>query len=281
MAKTTVTYDLRHGFIGADVVRLQRVLNDALGLTLTIDGVYGGGTLAAVKQLQQKFGIAVDGQCTGATLKKARDLGYKPVEFKVGDGNETDAWPPKPDPAILPQPTAAITMSMFGVFAFEADPGTGPGEKERIRILGGWEAANIVTVDIPQLVGVPIPLDTMKATLSKGKLRCHKLAKDKLVKLFAAWDQAGLTDRILTLDGAFNARLKRGLTNPVPANLSNHSWGATFDINADLNPQKAVPVLMGRRGCIRELAKVANDMGIYWGGHFGKRDGMHFEIARL
>ncbi|MES2441277.1 MAG: M15 family metallopeptidase [Pseudomonadota bacterium] len=281
MGKTTVTYDIRHGVIGADVVRLQRVLNDALGLSLTIDGVYGGGTLAAVKQLQQKFGLPVDGQCAGATLKKARDLGYKAVEFKVGDGNETDAWPPTPSEAVLPQPTAAITTGMFGVFQFEANPGTGEGEKERIRILGGWEAANIVTVDIPQLVGVPIPLDKMKATLSKGKLRCHKLAKDKLVKLFAAWDAAGLTDRILTFDGSFNARLKRGLTQPLAKNLSNHSWGATFDINADLNPQSARPVLMGGRGCIRELAKVANDMGIYWGGHFGKRDGMHFEIAKL
>jgi D-alanyl-D-alanine carboxypeptidase len=25
----------------------------------------------------------------------------------------------------------------------------------------------------------------------------------------------------------------------------------------------------------------ANALGIYWGGHFGNPDGMHFEVARV
>jgi hypothetical protein len=29
------------------------------------------------------------------------------------------------------------------------------------------------------------------------------------------------------------------------------------------------------------LVGIANDNGFYWGGHFTRLDGMHFEIAKL
>jgi hypothetical protein len=278
MAKTT--YDIRRNFIGADVARLQKVLNDSLEAGLVVDGVYGGGTFAAVKRLQERNGIAVTGQCAGPTLARARELGFAAVEFEVTEANSGADFPAKPDPAVLRQPTAAITASLFGTFRFEGAPI--PGNRENIRILDDFEAAKIVTVMIPQLVGVPIPLDGGGARASNGKVRCHKLAKDMFVALFQAWDDAGLADRILTFDGSFNPRLKRGQTVAIPGNLSNHSFGATFDINADLNPRGETPRLMGERGCVRELVAIANAMGLYWGGHFGQPpDGMHFEVARL
>jgi len=31
----------------------------------------------------------------------------------------------------------------------------------------------------------------------------------------------------------------------------------------------------------RELVEAANSIGIYWGGHFSTKDGMHFEISKL
>jgi hypothetical protein len=255
-------------------------LNTARNAGLVVDGVYGGGTFAAVKALQADNGLEPTGQCAGATLAKVRELGFKAVEFEVNGDNGSASFPRRPATSTLPQPTAAITASLFGTFQFEGDPK--PDNPEAIRILGGWVAANIVTVTVPQLVGVPIPVGPAHAILSQGKLRCHRLAKDKVLALFQAWADAGLTDRILTWDGSFNPRLKRGKRIAIPANLSNHSFGATFDINAELNPMGSTPPLMGARGCVRELVEVANNLGVYWGGHFANRpDGMHFEIARL
>jgi hypothetical protein len=277
---TKVTYDIVRGFIGADVARLQTLLNDNVDAGLVVDGVYGGGTFGAVKTFQQQHGLGVTGQCAGDTLKKARDLGFDAVEFDVVAGNSGAAFPRRPNPAVLPQPTAAITAGLFGTFAFAHAPM--PKNPENIRILDDWQARNIVTITVPQLVGVPIQVDQGHAILSRGKVNCHKLAKDKILALFAAWADAGLANRILTWDGGFNARLKRGRKVAIPANLSNHSFGATFDINASLNPMGNTPVLMGGRGCVRELVGIANDLGFYWGGHFGQPpDGMHFEVSRL
>lgn len=283
MAKKKVTYAITRGMLGADVARLQHTLNTTQGESLTADGVYGLMTFNAIRRLQGKFGLTADGQCAGDTLKKARDLGYPAVEFDVGDGNDDFNWPKKPSSSKLKQPTAAITQSLFGTFDFQHSPI--PANPQRIRILGGWVSSNIVTVTVPQLVGVPVPISDAHAVPSDGKIQCHKKAKDKILALFAAWDAAGLTPKILTWYGCFNARLKRGTVNPVPENLSNHSWGSAFDITAKQNWLGDLPAVMGQRGCVRELVSAAVDMGVYWGGHFGSpdaiknRDGMHFEIA--
>jgi hypothetical protein len=63
--------------------------------------------------------------------------------------------------------------------------------------------------------------------------------------------------------------------------LSNHSFGSAFDIDAVDNGFGSVPALCGRRGATRELVASANALGVYWGGHFGRQDGMHFEISKL
>ncbi|MGH7342522.1 MAG: M15 family metallopeptidase, partial [Candidatus Rokuibacteriota bacterium] len=63
--------------------------------------------------------------------------------------------------------------------------------------------------------------------------------------------------------------------------LSNHAWGAAFDLNEEHNLLGHVPGLRGERGAVRELVPYANELGFYWGGHFlGRADGTHFEVAR-
>ncbi len=81
----------------------------------------------------------------------------------------------------------------------------------------------------------------------------------------------------MTYDGAFNPRLIRGSAT----NLSCHAWGIAIDINVPWNGLGIVPSLKGQKGSVRELVKIANRLGFYWGGHFGRKDGMHFEIAKL
>jgi peptidoglycan hydrolase-like protein with peptidoglycan-binding domain len=280
-----VTYDITRGMLGADVARLQKTLNDTQNETLTADGVYGVMTFDAIKRLQARFGLPVNGQCAGDTLKKVRDLGYPALEFNVDNDNKDKNWPKKPSSSKLRSPDSETSQEMFGTFSFQHTPT--PDNPQKIRIQGNWVANNIVTVTVPQLIGVPVPINDAHAIPSDGKVQCHKKAKDKILALYAAWDQAGLTPKILTWYGCFNARLKRNTINPVPANLSNHSWGAAFDINAKQNWIGELPAVMGARGCVREFVSIAIDMGVYWGGHFGsaetinKRDGMHFEIAEL
>jgi hypothetical protein len=63
--------------------------------------------------------------------------------------------------------------------------------------------------------------------------------------------------------------------------LSNHAFGSAFDINYDWNKLGAVPALAGQKGSVRELVSIAQENGFYWGGHFERLDGMHFEVAKI
>jgi hypothetical protein len=108
-------------------------------------------------------------------------------------------------------------------------------------------------------------------------MRFHKLAEGQLVKFFEELEKQNLHTKILSYAGAFYPRYIRGSRTQ----LSNHSWGTAFDINVPWNGLNHTPALMGQKGCVRELVPIANEFGFYWGGHFSRMDGMHFEIAKL
>jgi len=65
----------------------------------------------------------------------------------------------------------------------------------------------------------------------------------------------------------------------VRANLSDQYWWPAFEINSEENWLRRPDAISGARGCLRELAKFANEEGIFWGGHFGNKDEMHIEVA--
>lgn len=52
---------LRRGSTGDDVVYVQRLLNDINKANLTVDGIFGDRTEAAVKYFQETNKLAVDG----------------------------------------------------------------------------------------------------------------------------------------------------------------------------------------------------------------------------
>lgn len=176
-------------------------------------------------------------------------------------------WPPRP--TNLHVMTVAEKERIFGRFAYE--PTTG----DDIRILGSWVQDNIVDVRIPQLDGKLFGGRPM----TRGSIQFHRLGQQKLVALWAAWEQAGLLDRILTFQGGFVSRFIRNTADRSPRPLSNHAWGTAFDINAPQNGFGAEPALIGSPGCVRELVEIANQHGFFWGGHFRRKDGMHFELA--
>ena len=133
-------------------------------------------------------------------------------------------------------------------------------------------------MSIPQLNGKKFG----KQVIKNGTIAFHNLGADRLTQLWAAWEAAGLLDKIMTFEGGYAARFIRGTQSRSPRPLSNHAWGTAFDINAPWNGFGNEPTLVGQAGCVRELVTIANNNGFFWGGHFnGHKDGMHFELGKL
>ncbi|WP_437315894.1 M15 family metallopeptidase [Sorangium sp. So ce385] len=262
-----ITRVLQRGLRGDDVAEWQLFL---IGQRLDpglADGIFGAGTLTATQAFQTAHHLDADGKVGRHTLARALQLGFGSLHDPEDQEERGPNWPPRPDD--LPTIGLAARQALFGKFDYAPDPH--PQERERIRVLGSWAQDNIVTIEVPQLVG-------KKRAAPKGRVTCHRLAADQICALFAAWERAGLLDRVLTWDGCYNPRFVRGSDRT----LSQHAFGSAFDINADQNGYGVEPARVGKPGCVRELVQIANELGFFWGGHFsGRLDGMHFEIARL
>jgi hypothetical protein len=164
--------------------------------------------------------------------------------------------------------THAQRVERFGRFSYSA----APTEKnaERIVIAPEWVAQNIASFTVAQLAALGRPT----------AISFHRLAGHRLVLLWSAWEAAGLLDRVLSFNGAWVPRFKRGKAGGGPASLSNHSWGTAFDINAKWNRLGQEPAAIGATGSVRELVSTAGELGFAWGGDFSTRpDGMHFEFT--
>jgi len=185
----------------------------------------------------------------------------------------SEDFPPRP--ANLRPITAQERAAEFGTFTFVADPSTFDGDG--IRVTNNWYHDNITAVSIPQLNGKRFG----SHVIQNGTINFHKAGADRLKRLWAAWEAAGLLDRIQTFEGGYAARYIRGTQQRSPRPLSNHAWGTAFDINAPWNGFGKEPAQMGQAGCVRELVAIANQQGFFWGGHFGKKDGMHFELGKV
>jgi hypothetical protein len=257
---------LKDGMKGADVKQWQNFLIGQRFDPGLADGRFGPKAHQATMAFQSRFALTADGIVGNATWGQAMVLGLPALEDPpTGDRTGPD-FPPKP--SFRPLTSTAGRQALFGRFRFEADPV--PDNRENIRILGDWEAQNIVRVQIPQLAGV-------SGASSTGTVRFHRLAVAQLVSLWKAWENAGLLLLVMTWGGSFVPRFVRGSDRT----LSNHSFGSAFDINVAFNPLGVRPALVGRPGSVRELVPTANEHGFYWGGHFTRLDGMHFEVAKL
>lgn len=247
---------IRKGDKGAQVRRWQFFL---VGLDYTYifaDGDFGPLTHKATVDFQQKNNLVPDGIVGRKTYLKAFELGY--------NLRESTSWPPKPN--FRPLVGNRARARIFGNFKYKE---VGP-DSDDIRVTDGWARENIIKVIIPQLKGVK------HAPRDQG-VWFHKLAADQLKAMFQAWEDAGLTDRILTYHGSYVPRYVRGRRGV----LSNHSFGSAFDINYAWNRLGRESALVGEKGSVRELVPIANEHGFYWGGHFSRKDGMHFEVARI
>ncbi|MBD0373239.1 MAG: M15 family metallopeptidase [Pyrinomonadaceae bacterium] len=258
---------LRRGLKGPDVKEWQIFL---IGRKIDVglaDGDFGKKTEAGTKEFQREQGLEVDGIVGNQTMGEAMKLGFEAIKDTIDDSKSGPNFPPQPD--LRPLPNTAARQRVFGKFTFRAAPR--PGNPENIIITDDFEQKNIVRVVIPQLVGI-------SQARPDGAMRMHRLVVNQLVKLFDDWGRAKLINRILTFDGDFVPRFVRGSRTE----LSNHSFGSAFDINARFNVLGTVPALVGMRGSTRELVTIAAENGFFWGGFFRRRkDGNHFEVARI
>ncbi|GJD98115.1 M15 family metallopeptidase [Methylobacterium isbiliense] len=275
--------------ITAEVQRWQYFLRrqgyDQVG---NIDGDFGINTETTTKFFQVKHNLVPNGEVDAPTLNVAATRGYTILPQTYYSDRRGGAYPPRPTG--LSSPSNATRNRDFGCFTFLQHPRPPRPDKEAIvitascdRTVPDWVGANIVEMPVPQL---------RFARGYNGRIRCHRLAAPVIKALFEAWEQADLLHLILSYDGCFVPRYKRkqapsptlGHNEKKSADveaLSNHAFGSAFDINAADNPLGEEPAECGDRGSVRELVAAANAVGIYWGGHFGTEDGMHFEISAL
>jgi hypothetical protein len=229
-----------------------------------IDDDFGDATHLATKEFQKKNNLLDDGIVGNSTYKKAIALGFNQNQVVISTTDNSNV-PPKPK--FQPITGNSVREQLFGKFAYRTAPTK--SNPEGIIITDDWESKNIVRVNLPAL---------SKATGGKfTAMRWHKECEYQLVKLFEKLEQENLHTKILSFAGAFYPRFIRGSRTQ----LSNHSWGTAFDINVPQNGLGKIPAMIGETGCVRELVPIANDCGFYWGGHFTRKDGMHFEIAKI
>lgn len=229
------------------------------------DGEFGPRTDLATHEFQRDNGLKADGIVGTATLARAFAAGFNPLEGPDNPDAKGPFWPPKPA-KLVPYLTNVERMQRFGPFEYRPDPQ--PDNPEQIQITGDWERHNIVTVSIPQLKGVT-------GAPASGNVRFHGKGADELAALWAAWEKENLLSHVLTWAGSFVPRFIRGSRKQ----LSNHAFGTAFDINPAWNGLNRRPALVGQEGSVRELVQIANEHGFYWGGHFSRQDGMHFELG--
>ena len=122
--------------------------------------------------------------------------------------------------------------------------------------------SSLVVFDVPQ---------SMEIGFIPKRIYCNKDLVKPLEAALKNVVSRGLASQITSWDGCFNIRKKRGA-----ASMSMHSWGLAIDINAASNRFGAKPTIG------KGLVACFLDTGLWdWGGHWGKPDGMHFQLKNF
>lgn len=258
-------YVLRKGMKGDRVGDWQSFLRGLNFYKGRIDDDFGEMTHKATKKFQKANGINDDGVVGRQTYGIAISQGFNTIILRDENDEKANWYPPKPD--FEPLIGNASREKLFGKFKYEATPTS--QNPEKITILDDWKSKNIEKVSLPALAEA---LDGKYSTMY-----WHKSTVHQLVGFFEAIHKEGLHKQIISYAGSYHPRFIRGSRKT----LSNHSWGTAFDINAPQNWLNREPARIGQKGCLLELVPIANEFGFYWGGHFTRKDGMHFEIAKI
>lgn len=220
-----------------------------------LDGIFGPLTLRGTNSYAALIKIAPTNMVTTDMWAAAMRAGFTM--------HEVSGVPDKPNFRPL---SVADKHKKFGqIIAVPAPYQECP---EAINITNGWMGRHLTTVYIRQLnnvLGVP-----------KGcRVQVNVAASEPIQQLFSVWEQEGLLPLVLRWGGCWAPRYVRRSIGT----LSSHAWGTAFDINAPWNGLGRVPAAIGSKGSVLPLVKVANQLGFWWGGHWDRPDGMHFEYV--
>jgi hypothetical protein len=102
------------------------------------------------------------------------------------------------------------------------------------------------------------------------RIYCNRDMIQPLSQAFQNLISTGHVKELKTWDGCFNIRKKRGLSS-----MSLHSWGIAIDVNAFENGLNQTPKLSAG------FVKCFTDAGFDWGGTWKRKDGMHFQLAKI
>ena len=102
------------------------------------------------------------------------------------------------------------------------------------------------------------------------RIYCNKDLVIPLQKAFENLIKTGHVSELKTWDGCFNIRNIRGSKA-----MSLHSWGIAVDVNAFENGLWKEPKLSPG------FVKCFTDAGFDWGGVWQRKDGMHFQLAKI
>lgn len=120
---------------------------------------------------------------------------------------------------------------------------------------------NMIVWDVPS---------ELEIGLIPKRIYCNKDLVAPLEQAFKNLITTGHVKELKTWDGCFNIRNKRGLSS-----MSLHSWGIAIDVNAAWNGLNKIPVLTPG------FVKCFTDAGFDWGGYWTRKDGMHFQLAKI
>lgn len=254
----------------------------AAGDSIVSDGIFGPATDKATKAWQKANGLTADGIVGPNTWKVAvadsfpvaavpdgtvtvdTDVAPDPDEAtpSVATVDKTSpAWPPRPAWA-KPLVSQAEREAVLGVLQYVAAPTA--SNPEAVKITNDFAKKNIAKFSIP--------------LLSKNPISMHKVAGPQFQAWMKVVEAKGLADRVIGFAGCWVPRFVRG----SKTRLSNHSWGSAIDIAVPYNRRGHQSALVGQKGCVREIAELCYDFGLFWGGHYkgAPEDGMHFEVRK-
>ncbi len=246
---------------GNDVLAWELFLRGQGFYWVEADGVFDDETKESTKSWQNSLGLQADGEVDIASYGAAQRKGFNPGFTDESTDEDGPNWPPKPSFGPL---SSSERDQLFGSLKYK--PAPFPGNPEAITLLDDWATRNIVQLNLP---------DAFKPIVWKAPF--HTKCAAQIEQFFQAVDNEGLATLIINWGGSWAPRFVRGSRTV----LSNHAYGTAFDINVAWNGLGVVPALRHKKGSVRELVSIANNFGLYWGGHFSRPDGMHFEVAQL
>jgi hypothetical protein len=123
--------------------------------------------------------------------------------------------------------------------------------------------------DNKNLVLFDVPKDLEIGAIPK-RIYCNKDMVEPLTRAFKNLIEREFVGELKTWDGCFNIRKMRGLNS-----MSLHSWAIAVDLNAFENGLGVTPKLSAG------FVKCFTDAGFEWGGTWTRKDGMHFQLAKI